>query len=53
MPSRSSSPRTGSSPGGLAKEFRASASLMGGANQLEAVMARLQKREPESGDPGD
>jgi enoyl-CoA hydratase/carnithine racemase len=36
---------------GLANEFRASASLMGGANQLEAVMARLQKREPRFVDP--
>jgi enoyl-CoA hydratase/carnithine racemase len=38
---------------GLANEFRASASLMGGANQLEAVMARLQKREPKFVDPGE
>jgi len=36
---------------GLANEFRASASLMGGANQIEAVMARLQRREPKFVDP--
>jgi enoyl-CoA hydratase/carnithine racemase len=36
---------------GLANEFRASASLMGGANQLEAVMARLQERGPKFVDP--
>jgi enoyl-CoA hydratase/carnithine racemase len=36
---------------GLANEFRASASLMGGKNQIEAVMARLQQREPEFVDP--
>lgn len=36
---------------GLANEFRASAGLMGGPNQLEAVMARLQKREPKFVDP--
>jgi enoyl-CoA hydratase/carnithine racemase len=36
---------------GLANEFRASAKLMGGKNQIEAVMARLQKREPEFADP--
>jgi enoyl-CoA hydratase/carnithine racemase len=36
---------------GLANEFRASASLMGGANQIEAVMARLQEREPKFVDP--
>ena len=36
---------------GLANEFRASASLMGGKNQIEAVMARLQKREPDFIDP--
>ena len=36
---------------GLANEFRASASLMGGKNQIEAVMARLQKREPDFVDP--
>lgn len=38
---------------GLANEFRASAGLMGGANQLEAVMARLQKRAPNFEDPAD
>jgi enoyl-CoA hydratase/carnithine racemase len=37
---------------GLANEFQASAGLMGGANQLEAVVARLQKREPRFADPG-
>ncbi len=36
---------------GLANEFRASAGLMGGANQMEAVVARLQKREPKFVDP--
>ena len=36
---------------GLSNEFRASASLMGGSNQLEAVMARLQGREPDFADP--
>ncbi len=36
---------------GLSNEFRASAGLMGGANQLEAVMARLQGREPDFADP--
>ena len=36
---------------GLANEFRATARLMGGANQIEAVMARLQKREPNFVDP--
>jgi enoyl-CoA hydratase/carnithine racemase len=36
---------------GLANEFLASAKLMGTDNQLEAVMARLQKREPEFADP--
>ena len=29
---------------GLAAEMRASAGLMGGANQIEAVMAKLQNR---------
>lgn len=38
---------------GLANEFRTSAGLMGSANQLEAVMARLQKREPKFADPED
>lgn len=36
---------------GLANEFDASASLMGGANQIEAVVARLQKRPPVFRDP--
>ena len=36
---------------GLANEFRATAGLMGGANQIEAVRARLQKREPNFVDP--
>jgi len=36
---------------GLANEFRASAKLMGTKNQLEAVMARLQQREPDFADP--
>jgi len=36
---------------GLADEFRCSAALMGAANQTEAVMAKLQKREPEFADP--
>ena len=36
---------------GLANEFRASAGLMGGANQVEAVKARLERREPAFSDP--
>jgi len=36
---------------GLANEFEASAKLMGGPNQLEAVMAKLQKRTPRFVDP--
>jgi len=36
---------------GLGNEFRASASLMGKPNQIEAVVARLQKREPDFADP--
>jgi len=36
---------------GLANEFRASGSLMGSKNQIEAVTSRLQKREPEFADP--
>jgi len=36
---------------GLANEFRASATLMGSKNQIEAVTARLQRREPEFADP--
>ena len=34
---------------GLANEFAASARLMGGANQIEAVVAKMQKREPSFG----
>ena len=36
---------------GLANEMIASAGLMGGANQIEAVMAKLEKRPPIFGDP--
>jgi enoyl-CoA hydratase/carnithine racemase len=36
---------------GLANEFRCSAALMGGKNQMEAVMAKLGKRKPEFVDP--
>jgi len=36
---------------GLANEFRITSGLMGGKNQLEAVMAKLQKRAPEFVDP--
>lgn len=36
---------------GLANEFQASAKLMGGRNQIEAVVAKLQKRPPEFVDP--
>jgi enoyl-CoA hydratase/carnithine racemase len=36
---------------GLANEFRASAGLMGAPNQIEAVVARLQKRPPKFTDP--
>jgi len=36
---------------GLANEMSASASLMGGANQVEAVMAKLQKRPAKFDDP--
>lgn len=36
---------------GLANEFQASAGLMGKPNQIEAVVARLQKREPSFADP--
>jgi enoyl-CoA hydratase/carnithine racemase len=36
---------------GLANEFRTSAKLMGTPNQLEAVMANLQKRAPRFEDP--
>ena len=38
---------------GLANEFQASASLMGGKNQIEAVVARLQQREPHFVDPAE
>ena len=36
---------------GLANEFRASSALMGTKNQIEAVVARLEKREPRFADP--
>lgn len=36
---------------GLANEFRASSALMGGKNQIEAVMAKLEKRRPDFVDP--
>ena len=36
---------------GLANEFRASAGLMGGTNQIEAVMSKMQKRAPHFEDP--
>jgi len=36
---------------GLANEFNASAGLMGSANQIEAVMARLERRAPCFQDP--
>jgi len=36
---------------GLANEFRASAQLMGKKNQVEAVVAKLQKRPPQFVDP--
>ena len=36
---------------GLANEFQASSSLMGGKNQIEAVMAKLEKRPPRFADP--
>ena len=36
---------------GLAHEFRCSTELMGGKNQIEAVMARLEKRPPRFVDP--
>ncbi len=36
---------------GLANEFQASSRLMGGRNQIEAVMAKLEKREPRFVDP--
>ena len=36
---------------GLANEMRASAGLMGGKNQIEAVMAKLERRTPQFQDP--
>jgi enoyl-CoA hydratase/carnithine racemase len=36
---------------GLANEFRTTAGLMGGKNQIEAVVAKLEKREPRFEDP--
>lgn len=36
---------------GLANEFRTTSGLMGGKNQIEAVMAKLQQREPDFSDP--
>jgi enoyl-CoA hydratase/carnithine racemase len=36
---------------GLANEFEASAGLMGGKNQIEAVVAKLEKRVPRFVDP--
>jgi enoyl-CoA hydratase/carnithine racemase len=36
---------------GLANEFRASAGLMGGKNQIEAVVAKLEGRPPRFADP--
>jgi enoyl-CoA hydratase/carnithine racemase len=36
---------------GLANEFKTTAGLMGGPNQIEAVVAKLQKRDPEFADP--
>jgi enoyl-CoA hydratase/carnithine racemase len=36
---------------GLANEFKASARLMGGKNQIEAVVAKLEKRAPRFADP--
>jgi enoyl-CoA hydratase/carnithine racemase len=38
---------------GLANEFEATAGLMGGKNQIEAVMAKLQKRPAHFEDPVD
>jgi enoyl-CoA hydratase/carnithine racemase len=37
---------------GLANEFDASAALMGGKNQIEAVVAKLEGRPPRFADPG-
>ncbi|MBW2313914.1 MAG: crotonase/enoyl-CoA hydratase family protein [Deltaproteobacteria bacterium] len=36
---------------GLANEFRTSSELMGGKNQIEAVVAKLGKRDPQFEDP--
>jgi enoyl-CoA hydratase/carnithine racemase len=36
---------------GLGNEMKASSALMGTANQVEAVMARLEKRLPRFADP--
>jgi len=36
---------------GLSNEMTASAGLMGGANQIESVVAKLQKRPPIFEDP--
>ncbi len=38
---------------GLANEFRCSKALMGSANQIEAVKARLERREPRFADPAE
>ena len=38
---------------GLANEFNASAQLMGTKNQIEAVVAKLQRRAPQFDDPRD
>ena len=39
-------------PEGLANEFKESAALMGTPNQIESVVAKLQKRTPNFADPG-
>ena len=36
---------------GLANEFRHSSALMGTPNQIEAVKAKLEKRQPDFSDP--
>jgi enoyl-CoA hydratase/carnithine racemase len=36
---------------GLANEFKASGSLLGKPNQIEAVMAKFEKRPPRFTDP--
>ena len=38
-------------PEGLANEYRATAGLMGSKNQIEAVVAKLERREPRFEDP--